>query len=109
MSRRHNEGGFSGRISIHRLLLNSHRAGNRGPDHLLQLANIFTRVVSVRLPDFQQLIKPSMVLGVLLSVIFRSETKQLDKIRLQRCAQGRERRCSVRVVFCVMQQVVQEI
>lgn len=78
-------------------------------DHLPELADIVTRIVSIGIPNLQELVEPFVMFRVLLSVIRRGEADQIDDVRLRRSAQGGKGHRCVQMVAGVVEQIVQKI
>lgn len=60
--------------------------------HLPQLADIVCTVISILRPDIQKIIEPSVVFRVLLPIVRRSVTQQVNDIGLTGAGQGRKSR-----------------
>ena len=63
--------------------------------HFAELVDIVCTVVTMFRPDIQEIIEPTVMLGILLSIVGCGVTQQFDDIRLTRAAQSRKSRCGV--------------
>lgn len=72
-------------------------------DHFPELVDVVGTVVAVLAPYIQELLQPSMMFGVLLSIVRCRITHELDDIRLQGTTQRRKSNCSVGMILGVME------